>query len=334
MKKTLTIGAATFDDFQGVWFTFQSLRLANLDIVNELDLLVIDNNPDSPDGKATKAYCEKAGIRYFEERERRSTSVRDRIFREALAPWAMSIDPHVLFEPMTILQLMAWLEGEGECCDLIQGPMLYDYLGQEIPATHMDPVWRDNMFGTWGHDKRGQDKRGEPWEIPLHGLGLFLCRVDSWPGFHPLFLGFGGEEGYIHEKFRQAGGKTICLPFLRWLHRFDRPRGLDYPLLIEERIKNYLIGWLDIGKDPAEVVEHFATTHPQQPVEAVLLPEVMELLAAYETEPEETAQRYHLQNYKATTWHETQVNLGVPLEVDVMGQRLAIKTLGLTWARD
>jgi hypothetical protein len=334
MKKELTIGSATWDDFQGVYFTYQAIRLANLDILDRLDLVVIDNNPGSTEGEATRDFCQKAGIRYIEERNRRSTAVRDRVFKEALAPWAMCIDPHVLLEPMTILQLMAWLDGKDDCLDLFSGPMLYDYLGDEIPATHLDPVWRDNMYGTWGHDPRGLDRRGDPFEIPMQGLGLFLCRTDAWPGFHDLFLGFGGEEGFLHEKVRQQGGSNICLPFLRWVHRFQRPGGVEYPLLIEERIKNYLIGWLDLGQDTQEVVDHFAKTHPAIPVAEVLLPEVQDLIRDFEQDPKDTAERYHLAHYDVTTWHDTQVNLGVPLQIDLPGGSISVKNLGISWSND
>tara|TARA_R110000824_G_scaffold96852_5_gene231601 strand:- start:394 stop:1398 length:1005 start_codon:yes stop_codon:yes gene_type:complete len=334
MKKELTIGSATYDDFQGVFFTYQAIRLANLDILDRLDLVVIDNNPDSRDGKETKDFCKKAGIRYLEERERRSTAVRDRIFEEALAPWAMSIDPHVLFEPNTILQLLAWIFKESESEDLLHGPMLYDYLRDEVPATHMDPVWRDNMHGTWGHDPRGKDRSAESFEIPMHGLGLVVSKVETWPGFHPLFLGFGGEEGYVHEKKRQMGGTSKCLPFLRWLHRFQRPRGVEYPLIIEERIKNYLIGWSDLGKDLEEVIEHFNKTHPQVPVKEVLLPEVCALLNEYESNPEETAKAYHHKHRKIQRWTDTQVTLQQPLCIDVQGNPLMVKGLSLEWSTD
>ena len=53
------------------------------------------------------------------------------------------------------------------------------------------------------------------FEIPMQGLGLFACRRAAWVGFNTRFRGFGAEEGYIHEKTRQHGGRTLCLPFLR-----------------------------------------------------------------------------------------------------------------------
>jgi hypothetical protein len=83
----------------------------------------------------------------------------------------------------------------------------------------------------------------------MQGLGAFSCRTDAWPGFHPGFRGFGGEEGYLHEKFRRAGGRCLCLPWLRWMHRFGRPRGVPYPLTIEDKLRNYVLGHTELGLD-------------------------------------------------------------------------------------
>ena len=64
-------------------------------------------------------------------------------------------------------------------------------------------------------------------------------------------------SGYIHEKIRQRGGRTLCLPFLRWLHRFGRPLGLRYPNRWEDRVRNYMIGFTELGLDTAEMKAHF-----------------------------------------------------------------------------
>ena len=83
MKK-LTIGSAVYDDFDGVYFSYQSIRLNNQDIWDDLDLLIIDNNPDSAQGKATKSFCEKTKhIRYIPYTEKKSTAVRNEIFKNA-----------------------------------------------------------------------------------------------------------------------------------------------------------------------------------------------------------------------------------------------------------
>ena len=114
--------------------------------------------------------------------------------------------------------------GRPGCRDLVQGPLLSaDARG--LTGTHWNPVWSEGMYGQWAVDPRGLDPGAEPFDIPMQGLGLFACRRDAWAGLSPRFRGFGGEEGYLHEKVRRAGGRTVCLPALRWLHRFDRPGG-------------------------------------------------------------------------------------------------------------
>ena len=114
------------------------------------------------------------------------------------------------------------------------------------------------MFGIWGEDQRGTNADNPGFEIPMQGLGVFACRKENWPGFSHAFRGFGGEEGYIHEKFRQQGGKTLCLPFLRWMHRFGRPAGQGYRNLWKDRLRNYLIGFQELGLDVSTVEDHFA----------------------------------------------------------------------------
>jgi hypothetical protein len=145
--------------------------------------------------------------------------------------------------------------------------MLYD--DGKLLATHFEPVWREQMWGIWGSDPRGQDPEGDPFEIPMQGLGVFSCRKAAWLGFHPAFRGFGGEEGYIHEKFRQAGRRCLCLPWLRWMHRFSRPCGVQYPLTVEDKLRNYVLGHAELGLDLVPVLRHFAEFLPKERVLAL-----------------------------------------------------------------
>jgi hypothetical protein len=84
-----------------------------------------------------------------------------------------------------------------------------------------------------------------------------------------MFRGFGWEEGYIHEKIRRAGGRCLCLPWFRWTHRFGRPAGIGYPLTVEEKLRNYLIGHAELGLDLTPVLEHFSEILPEDHVAAV-----------------------------------------------------------------
>src|SRR5215216_6090895 len=260
----LTIGMATYNDFNGVYFTLQALRLYQ--DLQDTDLLVIDNYGC----QATKELVEGwvHGARYLLAKEVRGTAApRDLVFREARGEAVLCCDSHVLFAPGAIRRLKEYYREHPDCPDLLQGPLVYDDL--ETISTHFEPVWRAEMWGTWATDPRGQDPEGEQFEIPMQGLGAFSCRKAAWPGFNSTFRGFGGEEGYIHEKFRQAGGRCLCLPWLRWTHRFGRPAGTEYPLTVEEKLRNYLIGHAELGLDPTPVLAHFSEILPEDHVVAV-----------------------------------------------------------------
>lgn len=130
------------------------------------------------------------------------------------------------------------------------------------PRTHWLPERRGDMYGVWDTDARGANPAGEPFEIGMQGLGWFACRRATWPGLNPRLRGSGGEEGYLHEKIRRSGGRVVCHPALRWLHRFERPAGTPY-----------LVRWVDrsattcspsMSWDTAGVRSHFRDLLGQQ----------------------------------------------------------------------
>lgn len=248
MKK-LTIGMSTYDDFDGVFFSIQALKIYQLNnLQNDVEIIVIDNNPQSKHGEATKNFVTNwAKGKYIPYTEKKSTSTRNEIFKHACGEYTLCMDSHVLFEPDSIHNLLKYYKENPNTKDLIQGPLWYDAL--DNVSTHFAPVWRDMMYGVWETNKEAYEI-GEPFEIPMMGLGMFSCKTSNWLGFNENFKGFGAEEGYIHEKFRRAGGKCVCLPNLKWNHRFGRPNGITYPNTIEDRVWNYFIGWLEILKDP------------------------------------------------------------------------------------
>ena len=255
--RTLTLAMATFDDYDGVYFTVQSLRLHHPEVRDRVSILVLDNHPEGLAAPALKTLeANVPELRYVPCGEIRGTAVRDLLFRYATSDWVMVVDSHVLFSPGVIARLLDWLDAHPDCDDLLQGPALWDSLDGEL-ATHFEPVWQAGMYGHWATDDRGRDPDAEPFEIPMQGLGCFVARRASWLGFNPRFSGFGGEEGYLHEKYRRAGRRALCLPFLRWVHRFDRPQGTRYVNRWEDRIANYLQGWREVGLDESAAIAHF-----------------------------------------------------------------------------
>ena len=267
-RTKLTIGMATYDDYDGVYFTVQAIRLYHPEILDDAQIVIVDNNPEAPAAHSLKKLEGLGNLRYIPYREKTGTACRDRVFAEANSEYVLCLDSHVLIAPGALVRLLRFFEEHPGCDDLLQGVLVHDDLA--TVKTHFRKEWRQGMYGVWGSDPRGEQEDAEPFEIPMQGLGLFACRKDVWPGFHPEFRGFGGEEGYIHEKFRQQGGRTLCLPFLRWLHRFERPRGVRYPLNWEDRIWNYWVGFTELGLDTNEIVDHFNDHLGRETTKAIL----------------------------------------------------------------
>ena len=271
-RPRLTIGMACYDDFNGVYFTIQSLRTYQPEVIDDVEFLVVDNHPDGAEGQTVRDFVTNwvPNTRYVPAPEAVGTSApRELVFRLAEGEAVLCLDCHVLLAPGSLRGLIQFYEANPDCRDLLHGPLLFDngYVG----ATHMDPMWRDEMLGVWGVDPRGESADAPPFEIPMHGCGLMSCRKDAWLGFHPQFRGFGGEEGYVHEKYRRAGRRALCLPFLRWLHRFGRPQGVRYPLLRENRVRNYLLGRVELGLPYDDVIDHFASYMSREQMDKVLV---------------------------------------------------------------
>ncbi len=321
-RPKLTIGMATYDDYDGAWFTLQSLRLSNFFQNSDLasiEFVVVDTKPDSAGSATLKSQIEgairsgMAGARYIAAPEIIGPAgAKQRVFDEATGEAVLCMDSHVLLPPGTITRLLKWYADHPDSMDLLTGPLLYDNLGSI--ATHFIDFWRGEMWGIWGqawrrpmiddlgptaisvlevdgrarlvgcpagqpvldlgdfqyagHEKillaNGYRPLGfdpdDEFEIPGQGMGLFTCRKEAWLGFNPNFRGFGGEEMYIHTKFRQAGRKCPCLGFLKWLHRFARPGGVKYPLTRWNKVRNYVIGHLELGLSLDPVHEHFVAS--------------------------------------------------------------------------
>ncbi len=260
---------AVYDDYDGVYFTVQAVRLYHPEVADEIEFVVVDNHPSGPCAGDLKALGNSTpNYRYVPFDGQQGTAVRDAVFREASAPFVLCTDCHVLFAPGSLRKLLDYFIANTNTPDLLQGPLLYDDF--RTLSTHMDPVWRAGMYGIWGADPRAANPAAAPFEIELQGLGVFACRKSAWPGFNPRLRGFGGEEGYIHEKFRRAGGRTLCLPFLRWVHRFGRPMGVPYPNTWEDRIRNYMIIAEELGRDPAPALDHFRAHLGRGPADAII----------------------------------------------------------------
>lgn len=268
----LTIGICTYDDYDGAFFTLQSLRIHHEEVMERVEFVIINNNPSSAQGKELKKYVNniKQPVTYLEFTKYNSPFIKGKVFNIAETEYVLVLDSHVLLAPGSLKKLLDYYDSGADKGNLLQGPLLYDDLSHV--STHFDftsEKWSGYMWGAWATDKRGIDPASKPFEIPGNGMGLFSCRREAWLGFNEKMRGFGGEEGYIHEKFKLNGKKTICLPFLRWNHRFARPSGVPYRVDLKERFRNYMIAFDEVDKDVKQVINNFKDVISKEYIEEV-----------------------------------------------------------------
>ena len=243
--------------------------------LKDMEIIVLDNNIESEHGKQTKNFIEGwiGNIaKYVSIKDKPSSFNKYKIVDYANGKYVLILDCHVLLVQNSLKILLDYYDQHPDCKDLIQGPLLYDDLIN--CSSEFKDEWRGDMYGIWHTNKEAYEK-GEPFEIKMQGMGLCSFEKKNWPGICQHFKGFGAEEGYIAEKFRRNGGKNICIPQLKWVHRFGRPNGVKYPLALEDRIWNYFIGWLEITQDLnhhmiIDTYNHFKSRIPEQRLEEIL----------------------------------------------------------------
>ena len=242
-----------YNDYSGAWFTTQALRLNHTS--SDMEFLIVDTKGDDT-LKTFVTTWGKENCRYVREVEPHGTApAKNKVFEHATGEFVLCIDSHVLFMPDSISSLLQYLKDNPDFDGLGYGVLVYDNLAD--CSVKMEPVWRGHMWGIWAKNIKIDKVPSEPFEIWGHGGGCFLSRRDAWLGFHKDFRGFGGEEGYLPEKYRKHGKKVLCLPFLKWVHRFGTPIGTGYSLQLQDRIRNYLIGFRELGLDTKPIFDHF-----------------------------------------------------------------------------
>lgn len=262
----LTVSMAAHDDYDGVFFTVQSLRLHHA-LPQGTEILVLDNNPAGPDSASLRKFAaDVPGMRVVPVADRKSSWVKYDAFGIASGDVMLGLDCHVLLAPGFITALLAhWMQNP-HSRDLLTGPLLYDNL--TTTSVKMEPNWRGHDFGTWGDDPAAMTA-GVPFEIPMQGMGCFSLLRAGFVHVNSGFRGFGGEEWYIAEKVRRNGGRVLCHPALGWNHRFHSPRR-NYPLHAAHKIRNYFTAWCELygPHDPRTLamVEHFAALNSACPI--------------------------------------------------------------------
>lgn len=247
-RPILTVGMAVHEDFPGVAYTITNILLTQSKALPYIEFVVVDNSPRSVHTEDTRIFVEQKIPKghYCAFAPYTGTCVKNQVIAAAETEYVLCLDSHVLLYPGALEKLVGFLRQiGGDCNDMFQGPLINEMGG--LHATHMNPAFRGGNIGTWG-SFHGDRILKEIYEVPLHGMGLFMTRRDTWPGYHNAMHHFANEEGYIHEKFRLLGRKCWGLPFLKWWHLFRKSsRSANYVISNEHKFRNMLIAWSEIN---------------------------------------------------------------------------------------
>src|SRR5690554_5345184 len=116
----LTIGMATYNDFEGVYFTVQALRMYQ-DLA-DTELLVVDNYGCDH----TKGFIENwVKARFVRATEVVGTAAaKNIVLQEARGDAVLCLDSHIQLAPNAIARLKTYYREHPDCNDLLQGPLV------------------------------------------------------------------------------------------------------------------------------------------------------------------------------------------------------------------
>jgi glycosyltransferase involved in cell wall biosynthesis len=267
---TFSLVIPTFDDFDAL----APSTVGNLELHGPFvrEVVVVDNRPDSKQGKTTAKWCAAKKLRYVPAKDAVGTAAAKNAAIAAASPgYVVCLDSHVVLLTGALAALANFYRVDSDRrFDLVHGPLVYDDGGM---VSHFQvewderglndpedkeavvekgrgvrpgaPLWAGGMLGRWAVDERV--KGTEPFVIPSMGMGCFAMHTDTWLGYNPAFRGFGGEESYIHAKYHAAGRKAWCVPGFRWWHKFPRGTPARYTAKVIDQFRNYRLGWQELG---------------------------------------------------------------------------------------
>ena len=260
-KPLLTIGMPTCHDYSGALLSVIALKEYQSFDEGDIEIIVVDNTPEKTYREALRSQINGMAsplIKYFEFTEERGPAEsKNQVFENATGEYVICMDSHVMFNEGSIKRLKDFLKSlpEENKDDFFTGPLK----GNEGNySTNFKDVWRGQMWGIWETDRKllKDDKIKPIW---AQGCGLILVRRESWLGFNKNFKGFGGEEGYIHEKYRKAGREVYLIPWLGWWHRFGNPDTKHYNLTRYSKVRNYVLGHQELEMPLDNIFNHFVS---------------------------------------------------------------------------
>lgn len=175
---------AHYEDFNGAYFTIQKIRVELVsrypDLAGKVEFVIIDNSPlDSKHSELLRGLLgniPKEEWQYITYLDSNGTSAtRNKIFDHARSDYVLVVDCHVLVADDAVPRLIEYYKNNPNTDDLLHGPMWYDHLQSSV--THMDNMWRGQMWGTWANAWVPKDGSAPPMNLTEDGGSL--CRMET-----------------------------------------------------------------------------------------------------------------------------------------------------------
>jgi len=175
MKPLLSVVMATYDDFDGVYFTIGAIRELFPDLLPTMQFVVVDNNPGTQHSTLVRGYMANVAAsclsaKYVEMPSPKGTTPsRARAMAEADGVYVLVCDCHILLKKDSLYKLVEFFHERPQFDGIVHGPLMYD--NRAGYATHFDDRWREEMRGTWG----------SAWLCPCETTGAVPVSVNDGP---------------------------------------------------------------------------------------------------------------------------------------------------------
>lgn len=256
MTPTLTIGIPTCDDQRALFFTLLDLQRVRRDLglTDQVEILVVSQSEKVNHREVERDHvAEILNARYVHMTDPKGAGpAKQAVFDHAKGNAVCCIDSHVILDTGVLSRLVAFAATLDD--GLYYGPNLRRRLTHQdgrpaIVGTHYLPRYGNKgNWGEWAVNPAAENPLAPPFEINSSGTGCFVAKRETFLRFHPAVRGHGGIEAYLPEKYRQAGRRVMCLPWLRWIHLYGYVDGSPYKgFEWGLKARNDLLGYAELG---------------------------------------------------------------------------------------
>lgn len=237
----LTIGVMHHQKLKSLAATIKALRRDH-DLA-DVDLMVIDTKSSK---KARRWVRRQHNIRYAAIEPGQKSSALDQLFEQARGEVVLVLQDPVRLRHGSLQALDRFFACHPDSNALVHGLTMS---GKRVIATHSDPFWRRNSWGSRANKPSPRLGEGLPFVIPMQESGVFSCRRSAWPGMPSGWRGYGGEDGFLQERFRREGAQVVCLPGLQWERIAQVRPARPYSQQAVQVLRNHLAGAADLDLD-------------------------------------------------------------------------------------